>query len=613
MTQRHHVLTASAVAALLAGCAQLEGTAVHPGQCDASLAVALRPDTNATLVSTRLFKAGEAVALAQSPTQPAPTTAPVDVCLVKLMVGPGYPGPEDAPYASKGIGIEVWLPTREKWNGILRVIGSGGWAGGAHGDATRIGRTGAAEPVQMAAVAKGYVVSSSDHGHRGRLALGTARDASFTLREDGSTNTALWRDFSERSMHELAEKTKALSQAYYGRRHQYAYWDGFSTGGRQGYKLAQRYPKDFDGILAGAPAFNWTRFITAELYPQIVMQRELGGPIALPKLNAASSAANAACGGATLGFQLDPLACRYDPAKDAAALCAGAPGKAGVIGTNSSPERCLSFPEAEIINKIWYGITANGLHPDPQADNAAGPMPANADHLWFGLSRGTTLGALAGTPPFAIASVQVALQLQDPRYAQADQPYITNPKGGGADKWKELDVRALARAYQRGLEMQGDFADINTDDADLNGARSSGLKILSYHGLADELIMPQGSLNYFQRASERMGSVEALQSFNRLMFIPGHAHDSTFARSGAIDPATGAITNADKVPMPQAATGRDELFMALRNWVEKGVAPERVEVSSRNGSVSMPLCSHPRKARHDGVGSVTAAASYACR
>ncbi len=588
-----------------------KGLAQAQGACDDALSAALRRDRDAAVLLTRAFKAGEPVALANSPANPP--LAPVDLCLVKLVVGPGNPGTEGAPSTSRGIGIEVWLPAPDRWNGIIRAIGSGGWAGGTHTDVTRLSRTGAADPVQLAAVAKGYAVSSSDHGHAGNLAIGTNRDASFALREDGTINTTLWRDFSERSMHELAEKTKAIVRAYYGRRQTFAYWDGFSTGGRQGYKIAQRYPRDFDGILAGAPAFNWTRFITAELYPQVVMLRELGGPIAPAKLNAVSAAANAACGGAALGFQIDPLSCRYDPARDAAALCVGAVGTAGVVGANADASRCLSAAEAHVVNKIWYGQTADGSHPDPAVDNGSGAVRSSSTHLWYGLTRGASLTSLAGPLPFPIASAQVALSLQDPRYAQSDRPYLVNATGSGQDKWKELDYAGLANAYQRGLDLQREFSNINTEDPDLSGARHAGTKVLSYHGLADELIMPAGSVNYFERAAARNGGVERLQRVNRLFFIPGLAHDSTFARTGAIDPATGVATSPDKVPLPQPATGRDELFEALRAWVERGVAPERIDVQSRNGAVSMPLCLHPKKAVHDGVGPLTSAASYACR
>jgi feruloyl esterase len=608
---------AAALALALAGAAHAQGVADSQGlssaqgACDARLAVALRSDRDASVLMTKQFKAGEPVALANSPANPP--LAPVDLCLVKLLVGPGNPGTEGAPSTSKGIGIEVWLPTRQNWNGIIRAFGSGGWAGGTHTDLTRIGRTGAADVVQLGAVAKGYAISTSDHGHAGNLAISTNRDAGFALREDGSINTTLWHDFSERSMHEMAVKTKAIVRAYYGRKQSYAYWDGFSTGGRQGYKLAQRYPRDFDGILAGAPAFNWTRFITAELYPQLVMLRELGGPIAPAKLNAVSAAANAACGGTALGFQVDPFSCRYDPSKDAAALCTGVAGRGGVVGSNANASQCVSLAEADVVNKIWYGQTTDGSHPDPLLDNGGGPGRDSSRHLWFGLTRGATLTSLAGTPPFPIASTQVAIELQDPRYAQSDKPYLVNATGNGQDLWKTLDYAGLANAYQRGLALQREFSDINTDVPDLNGALHAGTKVLSYHGLGDELIMPQGSANYFARAAARMGGVEALQRFNRLFFIPALAHDSSFSRAGSIDPATGAATSADKVPLPQPASGRDELFMALRQWVEQGVAPERIDVSSRNGAVSMPLCLYPAKATYDGNGPLTAASSYACR
>ena len=611
LARRRAVLAVSIAIASSTAAAADAGRSGAQGLCGEALASALRADRDTTILLTQAFKAGEPVALPNSP--PNPPLAPVDLCLVKVLVGPGNPGTAGAPSTSPGIGIEVWLPSATVWNGVIRAYGSGGWAGGTHADVTRIGRTGAADPVQLGAVAQGYAISSSDHGHAGNLAISTNRDASFAMLENGGINTVLWHDFAERSMHEMALKTKALVRAYYGRRHDRAYWDGFSTGGRQGYKIAQRYPNDFDGILAGAPAFNWTRFITSELYPQVVMLRELGGVMATTKLNAVSAAANAACGGATLGFQVDPLACRFDPSRDPASLCAGVTGTGGVVGTNANGTTCLTLAEANVVNKIWYGQTADGSHPDPLVDNGGGPYPTGATQLWFGLTRGSGLLSLAGTPPFPISSAQVALELEDPRYAQSDKPYLVNATGSGEDKWRELDYAGLAHAAQRGLDLQSQFSDINTDDPDLRAARRARTKILSYHGLADDLIMPQGSANYFQRAAAAMGGVQELQRFNRLFFIPGLAHDSSFARTGSVDPATGAATSPDKVPLPQPATGRDELFKALRAWVEQGVAPERIDVQSRNGSVSMPLCAYPAKATYDGVGPLTSATSWSCR
>ena len=109
------------------------------GSCDDRLGTTFAPNRNAQVLLVKAFKAGEPIALANTPATPAPPVAAVDMCLIKVLVGPGHPGTEGAPSTSKGIGIEVWLPAADKWNGRIRDIGSGGWAGGDHGDATRIG------------------------------------------------------------------------------------------------------------------------------------------------------------------------------------------------------------------------------------------------------------------------------------------------------------------------------------------------------------------------------------------------------------------------------------------------------------------------------------------
>jgi hypothetical protein len=574
--------------------------------CDPSLASAFEPDEHTKVLLVQAFRAGDPVALANSPADPAPVLAPTDMCMVKLLVGPGKPGTPGAPSTSPGIGIEVWLPSAANWNERIRAYGSSGWAGGFQADITRIGARGGGDPIHLAAVNRGFVVSTSDHGHGGGNHLGG--NGSFAMNEDGSINTVLWHDFADRSLHELAQKSKALVLAYYGKPHEYAYWDGFSTGGRQGYYFAQHYPHDFDGILAGAPAINWTRFLTASLYPQIVMQRALGGVIPASKLHAVSAAANASCGGATLGFQIDPTQCRYDPTKDAAALCTGVAG----IGTNRDASKCVTLDEARAINKIWYGQTVDGS--------------VSAKQLWWGPTRGTVLAsptcfghspplavptgaALAGEEPSPIVTTQVALELQDPAIAQrtwaatGPLPVFTNATGNGADGWKNLSYEDLARAAELGLALQPSFSNIDTDSVDLSAARDAGVKILSYHGWADELIPPQGSINYFERLQTAMGGTAEVQQFNRLFMIPGYGHLGT---PGTIDPATGMPTSPDKVPMPEPATGRDEMFEALMNWVEDGHAPERIELRSRDGSVTMPICAYPKRAVEDGSG-------YACR
>lgn len=602
------LLTLCAIAAL-AACAGIDKTpaTLTPLACDMQGLGQLNIDAQTRILTVQSFKAGDDIRLANTPV-PFVKTA-VDVCMVKLLVGPGSPGPVGAPSTSPGIGIEVWLPARGQWNQTIRAFGSGGWAGGFYADPTRLGQSGGGNTVFLGAVQKGYAVSGSDHGHGGSV---SGRNASFAMLPDGSINTVLWRDFAERSMLEQALKTKAVVKAYYGQAHAKAYFDGFSTGGRQGYKLAQKYPEQYDGILAGAPAFNWTRFITAELYPQVVMQQDIGRTIPNAKLHATSALAMRACGGAQAdwGFLLDPLACTYNPARDAAALCSGEVGEAGTRGANAQGT-CLNLKEAQALNKIWYGQTRDGSAPDPALDNGRTGSPAsNRGQLWWGLTRGTDLTALAGDQaPFPIASQLAALTIQSPRIAQKGM--FSNATGQAEDGWKTLKYADLASVFERGLSMQASFSDINTDAPDLSILRDRGAKVLSYHGLSDQLIMPQGSLNYFDRLAQRMGGVDNIQAYNRLFFIPGMGHSGAFNLSASIG-VNGLVTPASAVPLPQPATGRDELFNALRNWVEKGTAPERIELAAASGNLSMPICAHPKKALRTS-GNPNAASSYICR
>lgn len=212
---------------------------------------AFKPDANTLVMLVKAFKQGESLALSDTPASPAPPVAVSDLCLVKLLVVPGNPGTTGAPSTSAGIGIEVWLPAPSAWNERIRNLGGGGWAGGNHSLATLIGDVRAA-----ATAATGYVVGTTDTGH-------TAGNGNFAMLENGAINTTLWTDFAERSLVELAAKTKALTQACYLKPQKFAYWDGCSTGGRQSYKMAQEHPEQYDGYLIEAPAIHWTRFITS--------------------------------------------------------------------------------------------------------------------------------------------------------------------------------------------------------------------------------------------------------------------------------------------------------------------------------------------------------------
>jgi feruloyl esterase len=572
--------------------------------CDDTLKDEFKPDSQTTVLLVKAFNKGDALALSGTPATPAPPVAANDVCVVKLLVGPGNAGPAGLPSTSAGIGIEVWLPTPANWNHRIHVIGGGGWAGGVQTNVAVLagagGAGGATSSPMIASTMEGAISASTDTGHS------AGGSGSFAMNPDGTINTALWNDFAQRGIHEMAVKTKALTQAYYGHPARYAYWDGFSTGGRQGHKLAQAHPDDFDGILAGAPAFNWTRFITNELYPQLVYQRDLGGvPLTAGQLTLLGNAAINACdlvGGQHLGYIEDPSECRYDPTHDANVLCASSGG----VNTSAN---CVSAVQAQAMNKLWYGQTRNGSVPSPAVDNSWAHT-LDSHHLWFGLTRGSSFGGLggstaAGVPvPFSIATDMVALEDQNPTLAT---PSFQNPTGNGANGWLGLSYAQLGNAYDNGLLLQRPFAHINTDDPDLRRFRAAGGKMLMYHGLADVLIMPQGSVRYYNSVVHEMGSLHAVQRFYRFFLIPGMTH-------GLGNGTTNAAANP---PLPRnAASGTQQLYDVLTSWVENGAAPTRIDISSAVTTTfpvakSRPICLYPMKSKFIG-GDINVASSYIC-
>jgi feruloyl esterase len=558
--------------------------------CDDTMKTAFVPDANTKVLLVKSYKKGDPLLLSGAATASTPT-ASNDVCVVKLLVGPGNPDSAGAPSTSAGIGIEIWLPSAALWNNRIHVKGGGGWAGTAEADTGQLAGASAEAPSPaFIAMGEGAVSASTDTGHSSSA---SGADASFAMNANGTINTVLWKDFAERAIHEMALKTKALANAYYGKEAKYAYWNGFSTGGRQGMKEAQANPADFDGILAGAPAINWSKFITTELYPQTVMQRDLGGTnLSSEQLDLVSNAAIDACdsvGGQHLGYIPDPSQCTYDPRKDARVLCAGIAG-IGITGTSSSTN-CVNLTQAGAINKMWYGQTADGSVPDPAVDNGYDIATATTQK-WYGLARGTSMAALAGAAQFPIASEMVALELQNPLLAS---PLFRNATGNGANGWKNLSYADLAAGWDRGIALQSAFGDINTDNPDLSAFKARNGKLLMYHGLADVLIPAQGSINYYNRVLSQMGGLAAVQSFYRLYLIPGMGHSFS---NGTSNP----VANP---PLPTNA----QLYALLTRWVEKGDTPGTV--TAGDATKSRPICVYPLKASWT-TGDPNLATAYSC-
>lgn len=582
--------------------------------CDASLADTFRSDPLTRVVLVRQFRAGEPLALSEPVSERTPR-ARQDLCMVKLVVGPGNAGPEGAPSTSPGIGIEVWLPSPENWTGRIHNRGGGGWVGGADAAPDRIGWLYSA----LGADAENAVASHTDTGH-------AIMDGSWAMNPDGTFAANLWEDFVSRSLHEQAVKTKAIAAAYYGRRHTFAYFEGSSQGGRQGYLLAQRYPDDYDGIVANMPAINFAPLAFYHLYHALVVERELGGqPLTEAQMDLASNAAIQACdvvGGEHLGYILDNAACRYDPSNDRNVLCRSDGGR------NATPD-CLTRAQANVINRFWYGVTADGSAPSPAVDNGMG-LELSGQRLWYGLPRGTSLynwfftrgpGAqYAGAPPpgatpggvwpgvtatpgsignASFGGDWLALTLGEPRLADEN---FRNATGNGARGWTQLTYAQLADAFRRAQARDAELDDMSTTNPDLSAFAASGGKMLSWHGWNDEAIPPLSTARYYDQVVQTMGGLDRVQSFYRLYMLPGGGHESPQGTS-----------NREAFP-PRFS--QVQLYQLMVDWVENGRAPQlNLEGSSLPGApqpITQPICAYPQQARYTS-GDPRVASSYECR
>jgi hypothetical protein len=598
-------------AALIAAYACNSPALAQPLACDEGIKTAFHPDENTRVVAVRQINKGENLSV---PDAPRPITAAADLCLVKLLVGPGFTAEKDqaARSWSEGIGIEVWLPSPEAWNERIRNYGGGGWVGGGHRYADKIGSK--APAIINANI--GYASGTTDAGQP------WYQDGSFTFLSDGKINVEGFRDFSVRAMVEQAVKTKALVNLYYGRAPKYAYYDGHSQGGRQGLKLMQERPELYDGYMIAAPAINIPMFGTTSIYPQLVMKSELGftainkneAAAFAAKVEAATKRAVAACDKAGLGFLLDPFSCDYDPLRDAGALCIGVEG-VGVTGANADNALCMSAKEAGALNRIWYGPTEDGSYDPAQSSASRSGKSLDPKQTWWAFTKGTSIRMQITSA----ATDNLALAMQDVRYAAgpdatSDIP-IANVSTSVRNKWLEVDYAGLAAAAEKYMAAQSSlFSDLATDKADLSKFRDLGRKAIVYNGLVDDAIPPAGNINYHERVVATMGGDSEVQKFLRMYLVPGAAHSSQgrpFAANGAGDsvPLPKLPGNANQTPSRE----QDQFFTALVDWVEKGIAPDDIMLTSRNGRISYPICVYPKRTTWDGQGSVTTVASFYCR
>ncbi len=445
------------------------------------------------------------------------------------------------PTADSDIRFEVWLPEND-WNQRFLGVGNGGFAGS-------IGYQGLAGNLR-----RGFATAGSDAGHQAK-----AEDASWAFHHPEKI-----KDFGWRAVHLTAERAKDIVKAYYGKTAAKSYFDSCSDGGREALMEAQRFPEDYDGILAGAPANAWSRMLTSGVS---VTQSTIGDPrayISSLKLPAIQRAALAACDdsdGVKDGFLSDPPKCHFDPA---VLLCKGADSL-----------ECLTQPQVQSL-KTFYG----------------GGEDAQGKSFFPGYLMGDEAGWgdwILGNGPGSGSGIQYVQNYF--RYMVADDP-----------KWNILtaDVAASLQAATRKTA-----AELDATNPDLGGLRARGGKLIMYHGWNDPAISPWNSIAYYQSVQKAMGDSEA-SGFLRLYMVPGMEHCVGGPGPSALGQLGIATTGGPKYGV----------FDALVDWVEKDTPAETV-VATKYGpdnkaAMTRPLCPYPAVAKYKGAGDTNDAANFVC-
>lgn len=428
------------------------------------------------------------------------------------------------------MGFKILLPTN--WNGNMYFGGNGGFAGEiadtSHG------------------LERGYATVSTDTGHQA-----SAFDASWALK-----NRTAEIDYGYRAVHQVTLVSKEIITSYYGRAPKFSYFDGCSNGGRQALMEAQKYPSDFNGIAAGAPALDWTDFMIGANWNMHALEAtETSSLIPYDKYEAIENAVLQECDandGLVDGLIDDPRNCNFRPES---LLCKGA--------ENAD---CLSQPQVEALKKIISGPKdAAGHHIYPGFP--AGGM--TSDFLWV-----IWLSSVPDVPFF-----QYLFQDQFFRYMafNNDDPNYD---------WHAFNIDKDSKR----LTYMGSI--LNATNTDLRNFHDSGGKLLMYQGWSDPAISPMRVIQYYKEVRKRLATQNP-EATLRLFMAPGMCHCSGGPGPNDFD-----------------------YLSALEKWVEQGKVPESIEARhyNANGKIdrTRPLCAFPKVARYNGSGSINKAANFTC-
>ena len=452
------------------------------------------------------------------------------------------------PTPASVIHFEVWLPAAG-WNGRLQVVGNGGLAGTI------------SYPAMAAALRNGFATASTDTGHNTTESRDWLRDRERII------------DYSYRGLHLTTLNAKSITNTFYTEAAKKSYYTGCSTGGKQGLMEAQRFPADFDGIVAGNAANFWTRQMIGEVWNGVVTSSPA---TSLPqeKLQLVQDAVLEQCDaldGAKDGLISDPRRCTFDVKK---LRCAGADGA-----------NCLTAEQVSAVEKIYSGPV------NPRTGKAfyAGMFPGN--ELGWGKNGGQMVINRTTTSGVSSSDFMRIALFGDP-----------------SREFRTFDFDKDAQA------LEEKFAAItNATNPDLEEFRRLGHKLLYYHGAADPLIPAQNGINYYESVeasqAKRGNDAAKTQQFFRAFLVPGLYHCAGGPGAtgfGTTSPAS--VQDADH-----------DIVSAVSRWAETGVAPERIiaakyvdNTPSKGAAFHRPLCPWPLAARYKGQGDSNDAANWSC-
>ncbi len=472
---------------------------------------------------------------------PTPVTVNVPFCRVQ---GSIRPSPDS------DIAFEVWLPPEASWNGKYEGIGNRGFAG-----------TLLYGPMNWA-LEGGYAVSATDGGHKG-LAL----DSRWALGHPEKIE-----DFGWRAVHETASASKAIVEAYYSRPAAHAFFIGCSDGGREALMEAQRFPRDYDGIVVGSPANYWTKLLANGLRTEQALVATPDSWISPEKLSVVTDAALQACHGEN-GVIDDQGQCRFDPSNLAC--------------TVAKSDQCLSPPQIDALKEIYAGmqdatgkLIFPGYSPGGESDPAGWRM-------W-----------ITGAEPTRVERTLM-------------YGYVTGYFVNMVFETSDWNFRGqnLADALAKAEEKTGRA--IDATDPDLSAFRDAGGRLIYYHGWNDAGIPARSSIDYYEEVAAKMGGIEKVQSFYRLFMAPGMQHCGLGLGPNSVGDVMG--------PPPPSRDPAHDVVAAVAHWVENDVAPDQIIATfyrrndpTKGIAVQRPWCPYPAAARYSGQGDRADAASYVC-